>query len=352
MKKTILLIKYDKALLESTSELLELEGYNVITATNGEYGVEKAKEIIPDVILCDLMMPEIDGYDVLEMLSNHHTANYIPFVFLSNSSSLKEVHKRMDFDTDDYVTKPFTNENLITTIEKRLEKSTLLTRVLEKENGSNKTAAESEINNLNDLKNFFDNNGELTNYKEGQAIYSNGDHSNNVYLIIKGVVKCFRVDEKGKLFTTALYKPDEFLGFASFKKNTIYHECASALNDVQLAGISKKELNKILNEDNNISMELMEMLNQDLEIIKEQLLRMAYGSVRRKTAQSLLYFAEALNKKPKENMQILRTDIANVAGIATETLIRTLSVFKEAGYIEVDKQYIRIIDQDKLQLMK
>jgi len=80
-------------------------------------------------------------------------------------------------------------------------------------------------------------------------------------------------------------------------------------------------------------------------------MHMAYGSVRRKTAQSLLYFAEAFNKKPKENMHILRTDLASVAGIATETLIRTLTGFKKAGYIEVDKQHIRIIDQAKLQLM-
>jgi CheY-like chemotaxis protein/CRP-like cAMP-binding protein len=351
MKKTILLIENDKALLENTSELLEIEGYNVITATNGKFGTEKAKEIIPDVVLCDLMMPEIDGYDVLEMLSDHHTTNYIPFIFLSARSSIKDVHKRMDFGADDYITKPFTKENLITTIENRLEKSTILSRVFEKENGFDKTDAESEINNLNDLKNFFDNKGELASYKGGEAIYSYGDHSNNVYLILKGVVKCFRVDEKGKLFTTALYKPDEFLGFASFDKNTIHHECASAINDVQLAGIPKKLLNKILNEHSNISLELMEVLNHDLEIIKEQLLRMAYGSVRRKTAQSLLYFAEAFNKKPKENMQILRTDLASVAGIATETLIRTLSVFKEAGYIEVDKQYIRIIDSAQLELM-
>ena len=172
-----------------------------------------------------------------------------------------------------------------------------------------------------------------------------------MYLIIEGVVKCFRVDEKGKVLTTALYKTGEFLGFASFDKNTIYHESATALNNVKLAGIPKKILNQILEEHQNISLELMEVLNKNIEEIKEQLLHMAYGSVRRKTAQSLLYFAKAFNKKPKENMHILRTDLASVAGIASETLIRTLSEFKKAGYIEVDKQYIRIIDLEELELI-
>lgn len=351
MKKTILLIDDDKALLENTSELLELGGYNVITAINGKFGIEKAKEFVPDVILCDLMMPETDGYDVLEFLSDHHAANFIPFIFLSANTSIKDIRKRMDFGSDDYIAKPFTKENLMSTIERRLEKSARISRVLQKEHNFYQTGSESDINSLNELKNFFDDKGEFSNFKEGETIYSYGDHSNNVYLIMEGVVKCFRVDEKGKVLTTGLYKPDEFLGFASFDKNTIYHESATALNNVKLAGIPKKVLDQILDDNLNISQELMEVFNDDLEEIKEQLLHMAYGSVRRKTAQSLLYFAKAFNKKPKENMHVLRTDLASVAGIATETLIRTLSGFKKAGYIEVDKQYIRIIDQDQLELI-
>ena len=123
------------------------------------------------------------------------------------------------------------------------------------------------------------------------------------------------------------------------------------MDDVQLAGIPKDIINQILGEHQNISLELMEVFNENLEELKEQLLHMAYGSVCRKTAQSLLYFAKVFNKGPKENMHVLRTDLASVAGIATETLIRTLSRFKKAGYIEVDKQYIRIIDPNKLELI-
>ena len=350
-EKTILLIEDDKALLENTTELLKMSGYNVIKAAQGKSGIEKAKEFIPDVIICDIMMPETDGYGVLEILSNHHATNCIPFIFFSAKTEIKDIRKGMILGADDYISKPFTEEDLLSTIKKRLEKSALISQVLKKEHNFQKRDVENDIRDLHELKNFFEDKGKLYSYKEGETIYSYGDHSNNVYLIIAGVVKCFRVDENGKVLTTALYKPDEFLAFSSFDKNTVYHESATALDDVQLAGIPKDIINQILGEHQNISLELMEVFNENLEELKEQLLHMAYGSVCRKTAQSLLYFAKVFNKGPKENMHVLRTDLASVAGIATETLIRTLSRFKKAGYIEVDKQYIRIIDPNKLELI-
>src|SRR5690606_29494963 len=81
--KTILLIEDDTALRENTAELLELSGYKVITAPNGKIGIDKAKQEIPNVIICDIMMPEIDGYGVLEAMASGETTQHIPFIFLS-----------------------------------------------------------------------------------------------------------------------------------------------------------------------------------------------------------------------------------------------------------------------------
>jgi len=80
--KTILLIEDDTALRENTAELLELSDYEVLTAPNGRVGVEKAKKQTPDIIVCDIMMPELDGYGVLEALSYDTVTNQIPFIFL------------------------------------------------------------------------------------------------------------------------------------------------------------------------------------------------------------------------------------------------------------------------------
>jgi len=242
MTKTILLIEDDKILRETTTELLELAGYKVIVAANGKSGIEKAKEFLPNIILCCIMMPEIDGYGVLNILSSHHTTSYIPFIFLSAKKEQKDIRKGMVLGADDYITKPFNKEDLIATIESRLDKSSMISRVLKKEFHNGQPENEAGIRNLNELKNFFDDKGELSNYKEGETIYCYGDHSNTIYLILKGAVKCFRVDEKGKVLTTALHKPNEFLGFTSFTNNVVYHESATALEDVQLAAIPKRLL--------------------------------------------------------------------------------------------------------------
>jgi len=148
---------------------------------------------------------------------------------------------------------------------------------------------------------------------------------------------------------TSLSKADDFLGFTSFLNNVPYQETATALETVELAGISKDNLKKILNENKNISMELMELLSENISMIKAQLLQMAYSSVRRKTAQTLLQFAELMNTKPNEPIRISRNDLASVAGIATESLIRTLSGFKKEGLIIIEGRNIQIIELKALQ---
>jgi CRP-like cAMP-binding protein len=93
----------------------------------------------------------------------------------------------------------------------------------------------------------------------------------------------------------------------------------------------------------------MELLTGNIKDIKHQLLRMAYSSVRKKTAQTLLQFAEIMNKKTEDPIKISRNDLASVAGIATESLIRTLSGFKKEGLIDIEGRNIRIKELKALQ---
>ena len=92
----------------------------------------------------------------------------------------------------------------------------------------------------------------------------------------------------------------------------------------------------------------MQLLSDDLLTIKNQLLNMAYGSVNKKTASTILKFAEKINRKPEDPINISRSDLASIAGIATETLIRTLTNFKKQGLIKIDGRNIRILDLEKL----
>ena len=348
MMKNILLIEDDTALRENTAELLELANYHVFTAPNGKIGIDMAKEYLPNLIVCDIMMPEVDGYGVLEALSLDEKTAHIPFIFLSAKTEHKEIRKGMDLGADDYLTKPFEEDELISAIESRLAKAEILAKAI----APTFTEKEDDLRDLNELKNFFDDNGVISSYKKGEVIYEERSRSNTIFLILKGVVKSHKLDESGKELITALYKEDEFVGFTSFEDNVPYEETATAVEESELAGISKSSLKDILGKNQKVSLALVNVLSDTVSEIKEQLLQMAYSSVRKKTAQTILQFSKILNKKPDEAIKISRADLASVAGIATESLIRTLSEFKKKNLIEIEGRNITIRDLKALEMME
>ena len=345
--KRVLLIEDDTVLRNNTAELLELANYKVFTASNGAKGIETAHFCKPDVIVCDIMMPEIDGYQVLESLAEDQRTQAIPFIFLSAKTERKDVRKGMELGADDYITKPFEEEELIGAIESRMARSTILRELQEQE----LTSIDGDgfyLKNIEDFKNYIYDYGRELDYELGETIYREGDNSNMVYLILKGVVKTHKLDEQGKELITGIYKADDFFGFTSFTKNIAYREYSTALEDTKLAGITKEQLKSALENNYELIMELMQLLTESLSDTREQLLEMAYGSVRRKTASTLLRFADKLQEDNQGNIHILRSDLAGVAGMATETLIRTLSSFKKEGLIEIRDRNIKILDVQKL----
>lgn len=346
--KRVLLIEDDVVLRENTAELLELSNFEVITASNGKFGVDIAKNSPLDIIVCDIMMPELDGYGVLETLAKNEITKYIPFIFLSAKTERKDIRKGMDLGADDYITKPFNEEELISAIESRLAKAAILQDIRD-EPKENALTDRTEIRTLNDLKNFFDDNGETSNYTKGDMIYNEGSHSNFIYLIKKGVVKNHKFDEDGKELITSIQKEDDLFGYSSFTQNIPYQESATAIENSELVCISKYKVKDILNNNHKLTLELIQLLTDDLSTIKEQLLQMAYSSVQKKTAATILKFAEKLNKKPEEPIKISRNDLASVAGVAIETLIRTISRFKKEGLIDIEGRNIKILDLNKLQ---
>ncbi|MEA1785185.1 response regulator [Arenibacter sp. GZD96] len=345
--KKILIIEDDTIIRENTAELLELSGFEVFTASNGVKGVAAALEHIPDVIVCDIMMPELDGFGVLDRLSSDALTKSIPFIFLSAKTERSDIRKGMELGADDYLTKPFEETELLSAIESRMARTAILRDLAFKETAE-AIKTESEISSIHQLKNYIDDNGRALHYKQGELIYKNGDHSNLVFLIEKGVVKTHSLDEQGKELITAIYKEDDFFGFTSFVDNSPYQEYASTLEDTQVVAIPKEELKTLLQQNHDLALELMHFLAENLQQAKKQLLEMAYGSVRRKTASTILKFAEKLNNGTHGKLHILRSDLASVAGMATETLIRTLSSFKKEGLIHIEDRTIKVLDMDGL----
>ena len=339
--KKILLIEDDVTVRENTAELLELSDYEVITAVNGKQGLEKAKAELPDIIVCDIMMPELDGYDVLSNLSKDKKTSSIPFIFLSAKTEHKDVRRGMDLGADDYLTKPFEESELLSAIESRIAKVEILKT-------QTKEPEEDKVQNLSAFREMM-RQRERVKYKAGDVVYEEGKSSLHFFMVERGVIKAHKFDSRGKEMITEIYKEGDFFGNLSFNKNSAYGEYTTAIEDSLLYVASKEDFADILKRNSNIGMELLEEVSDHLLGVKEQLLEIAYASVRRKTARTILLFAHKIKKNPLHSIRISRSDLAGVAGIASETLIRTLSDFKKEGLIEIEGRNVKLVDAKKLE---
>jgi CheY-like chemotaxis protein len=112
----ILVIEDNFEIRENTAEILQLEGHEVVLAINGREGIQAAKDQLPDIILCDIMMPEADGYTVFNELKKDKTTEPIAFIFVTASAEQKEIRAGLDMGANAYIRKPFEHEELISAI--------------------------------------------------------------------------------------------------------------------------------------------------------------------------------------------------------------------------------------------
>ena len=127
----VLVIEDDEDLKSGIVDLLTEEGYEVISAENGRLGIEAAKKHLPDLIISDIMMPEVDGYGVYKELQNDNTASSIPFIFLSARADNSDIRYGMNLGADDYLTKPYKADELIAAVSSRLAKKSYIDKKLE-----------------------------------------------------------------------------------------------------------------------------------------------------------------------------------------------------------------------------
>ncbi|HPE86416.1 MAG: response regulator [Bacteroidia bacterium] len=118
----ILLIDDDRALSQTTQVFLKAKGFDVTVAENGAVGIQKAFDVLPDLILCDINMPHIDGYEVFSVLQESSATNNIPFIFLTSKDDIKDIRTGMQLGADDYLTKPVNSEELYLSVQTRLKK--------------------------------------------------------------------------------------------------------------------------------------------------------------------------------------------------------------------------------------
>lgn len=350
--KSILLIEDDTALRCNTRELLELHNYKVLEAENGKIGIEMALQNVPDIIISDILMPEVDGYQVIKELSNHTSTLAIPFIFISAKTEPIDIRKGMNLGADDYITKPFTEDDLITSIESRLAKTALLKKS-GKISKTNAVAQKEEIASLEDLRAYFKRRGERIKIQKNETVYREQKKAFHIYFMEEGLVKTHQMDEYGKEIITGLYKQDDFFGVYWFKQVSNYPETATALDHTILYQISHRTFKKILAENHQLPLDLAQLLSDNLTTLKTHLLEMAYASVLKKTTNTILQFAELMKGQlNEEGIKISRSDLASIAGISTESFIRSLSSLKKEGLIDIEGRNIKIIDLQRLARLK
>lgn len=344
----ILLIEDNPDVRENTAEILELANYTVLTAENGKIGVEKALQEKPDIIICDIMMPVLDGYGVLHLVNKNEDLKNIPFIFLTAKSERGDFRKGMEMGADDYITKPFTDIELLNSVESRLKKVELL----KKKYPSDIRGMQEFMQDLGKseaLKNLSEGRN-INHYKKKQVIYTEGNHPGRMFYVVKGKIKTFKANEDGKELTVGLYSEGDYFGYVALLENSVYRESAEAMEDSEVALIPREDFEDLIYSNTEVARKFIKLLAHNVVEREEQLLGLAYNSLRKRVADALLNLQKKYRKAGEEHfsIHISREDLANIAGTATESLIRTLSDFRGEKLIDIKDGFIIIMNEKKL----
>jgi CheY-like chemotaxis protein len=347
MERTILVIDDNTDIRENTSEILELAGYKTFTAENGKRGVEVAMREKPSVIVCDIMMPDLDGYGVLHLLRKNPETQNIPFIFLTAKTERGDFRKGMEMGADDYITKPFEDIELLNAVETRLKKS----EILEQKYSATPQGLSQFLKDVKStgLIQKLSEQYDIENYDKKQMLYQEGKRPRFLYYLMKGKVKGFKSHEDGKEYITNLYSDGDFIGYTALIEDVNYDDSASILEDAEIMQIPKDDFLQMVYGDISIASKFIHIITQNVKEKEERLLNLAYSSLRKRVARALVNIVEKFNLKEQTNpIEISREDIAQYVGTATESLIRTLSDFKAEKLIDIRSGKIIVNNLEKL----
>ncbi|MES2555772.1 MAG: response regulator [Bacteroidota bacterium] len=350
--KKILLIEDNEDVRNNTAEILMLSKYEVFTASNGKEGLEMAQKNRPDLIICDIMMPLLDGHEVLHLLSKNDATAGIPFIFLSAKAERHDVRKGFEMGADDYLTKPFKGMELLNAIEARLKR----TEVFQKEFTNNFQDVSTFINEARGLESLkkLSEDREIRMYRRKDEVYKAGAYPKGIFFINSGKIKICQKSDQGKELITSLHKEGEFFGYMSLIKDEPYLHSAVAMEDTEVYMIPKDDFFALLYKNTDVSRKFIELLSENVHQHEEQLIKLAYHSIRKRVAEALIRLFDKYEGSPESplSMNISREDLANLVGTAHESVVRTLSDFKEEQYISISGKTITILEYDKLKSLK
>ena len=345
--KSVLVIDDNADIRDNTAEILDLAGYKIFTAENGKRGVEIAQREKPDIIVCDIMMPELDGYGVLHLLKKNTETENIPFVFLTAKTERSDFRKGMEMGADDYITKPFEEIELLNAIEIRLKKAAVLdNKYSPSQQGINQFI--KDVKNSGLVKQLADQ-YDVESYSKKQVLYQETKRPKFLYYLVKGKVKGFKTHEDGKEYITDLFSDGDFIGYPAIIEEKNYDDSALVLEEAEIMQIPKEDFLKMIFGNMDVATKFIRIITQNVKEKEERLLNLAYSSLRKRVAKALVDIQSKFNaENTSKPLEISREDFAHYVGTATESLIRTLSDFKSEKLIEIKEGKISIANFDKL----
>lgn len=381
--KTILVIDDTREMRENITEILQLAPYEVLQAVNGKEGIELARKTRPDLILCDIMMPELDGFGVLHILAKDPVLADVPFVFLTARAEPADFRQGMELGANDYITKPFDDLTLLRAVEVRLK------RGLSGPTDSGASPASLDqltraILDETDARQSLCENYPTTLYKRKHHLFTAGSWPTALYFISKGKVKLCKTDAAGNEYITALLGAGDFAGYTALLEETPYAESAEILDDAEVCTIPKADFSFLLYNHQYVANQFVRMLAGDVAELQERLLKLAYQSVRKRVAEALLMYQRKFYPAPvglpggsapdegqitpdsgrfvtaagdpvpniSPPMTLSRENWSHLVGASTETVIRILGDLRTEGLIEINASQITLLDIEKLTRLK
>lgn len=345
----VLIIEDNNDIRENVVEILELSGYDVTAAENGKKGVEIALSYQPDIVLCDIMMPEMDGYDVLRTLNQNHDTQATPFIFLTAKAERTDVRRGMELGADDYLTKPFDDVELLRAIESRLKRKQVHQMFYGK-SAEQLNDALIHKDGLEELKKIMHEKS-TKKYKKNQHIHYEGDNVTGIYFILSGKVKTVKMSEDGRELITGIYKADDYLDINIILSNDTYNDTAIALEETELSFLPIDQLDKMLYLYPEIGARFIKLLSHNIREKEDRLMQIAYFSVRKRIAEALVKLVQN-HSTNGVSIKIGRDDLAALSGTSPETVSRTLTDFKDEALIDKQASTITVLNFDKLNRLK
>lgn len=350
----ILIIEGDNRIRENTTEILHRAGYHVISAENGEKGIESVKQEKPDMIICNTALPDMDGVCIPSILSKKNNTSTIPVVMVSSVTGNHNSNDR-------------TKQEIVDISEKTAETASLLDSIFNRsQNGKGyereKSIMDEFISQLfsspypfklpNSIPSYF----KTRTFAKKDSIYFEGDMPSSMYLVLKGRVKTTKMCSEGKEFITGIHEKGELFGHIAIFRRTDYVDSAIATLESEVLLIPKNDMLEQMEKNGGIVNQIIMFLSNEISEKEEKMKSLAYNSVRSRVAAVLLQLGakKYSNEKKAElnSITVSREDLASMVGTASESLVRTLSDFRYENIIDTDRGKIVITDPECLERIR